>query len=150
MLFGFLIGSVFMLLLWALCGCTVNHSLTPAQIATTRPVTHVLTNIQTVVYHSQQTLEPINILAFVATAIGAGIAMLGLFEADHLLEHIGLVVAVIAGVVAGLSLAGIILLPLAPWVLLAAICGGTAYGANLFIEKFHKGKLVTVPPTPKV
>ena len=64
----FIIG----MMLGILTGCASHHTLTPAQIATTRPITYPLTNIQTVIAHTQKTLEPINIIAFLAALAGLG------------------------------------------------------------------------------
>jgi hypothetical protein len=131
----FIIG----MMLGILTGCASHHTLTPAQIATTRPITHPLTNIQTVIAHTQKTLEPINIIAFLAALAGLGVVVLGVVEADKPLEHIGLVIAAIAGVVTVGTLAGIIILPFVPWLLLAVgVIGLAALGWWIYVRFFRK------------
>jgi hypothetical protein len=46
------------------------------------------------------------------------------------------------------TLAGIIALPFAPWVLLIGVAGGAGYGAYLLYEKHIVKKSAVVPLTP--
>ncbi len=138
------------LICFAIWGCASHHTPTPAQIATTRPITHPITNIQTVIADTQKTLEPINIIAFLAALAGLGVVVLGVVEADKPLEHIGLIVAAVAGVVTVGTLAGIIILPFVPWLLLAVgVIGLAALCYWIYIRYFRKS-VVLVATTPKV
>jgi hypothetical protein len=130
-------------------GCAQTKALTPGQIAATQPASHVFNNINQALYHSQQALEVINIPAFLAGLVGVGLLVYGAITADSALEHIGILVSVIAGAVTLGTLAGIFALPFTPWVLLIGFLGGVGYGAYLLVHKYLSPK-PTVPPVSSV
>ena len=142
----FLFVCVIIAVMILMYGCAV----TPAQhVATTQPVDHPFAAINAVIHHSQKVLEPINILAFIASLAGLALTVYGVFTADHPLERIGLLVATIAGVIALGTLAGIIALPFAPWVFMIGTGYGTGYGGYLIYKKYSVKKALT-PPKPVV
>ena len=130
---------------YILMGCAPVHQLTPAQQSTTRPVTMPLTNINTVIAHTQKSLEGVNILSFIICLAGVGVLAYGIIGADKPLEHLGLVVAGIAGVISLGTLAGEIALPFAPWILLLAFVGGVGYVVFVVMKNFRK-PAAPVPP----
>lgn len=137
------------LLCIVLVGCTHSHSLTPAQIATTQPAFHPLENVNVIIHHTQTVLESLNILAFVATLAGLGLVVYGALTADKPLEHIGLLVAAVAGTTTAGILAGLVLLPFAPWIIGVIFVGGAGCGAYLLYEDLIEKKHTTIiPVTP--
>jgi hypothetical protein len=95
-------------------------------------------------------LEPINILAFTVTLVGLGLLVYGLITVDHPLEHIGILVATIAGCVALGTLIGIVSLPFAPWIFLAIFLAGVGYAADRIYVKWFRKPAAAVATIPEV
>lgn len=134
------LGVCALLVLQFLTGCVANKPLTSAQIATTRPVAHPVENIETVVEHVQTTLMVVNIPAFLATLVGIALMIVSLIEADTMLEHLGMAIAVICGCVTLGTLAAVLTVPWIPWIAGGGFLAGAGYGAYLLYEKFFGKK----------
>jgi len=128
------------------CSSNVKPLPTPSQMAATRPAAHPITNVETVIAHTQTALTIINIPAFIAALAGLGLVVYGLFTSNNPLERIGLLIAAIAGAVAAGTLIGILTLPFLPWVIVGAATLGQAYGAYLLYRRLFVKK-ATTPPT---
>jgi hypothetical protein len=74
----------------------------------------------------------------------------GVITVDHPLEHIGMIVAAVAGAVTLGTLAGLIALPFAPWIFAFAFIAGVGYVVYVLYEKhlIKKPVAVTVVATP--
>jgi hypothetical protein len=134
-----------------LAACATVKPLTPAQMAATRPASHPITNIQTIIAHTQTSLGIVNGLAFLVALAATGIAVYAMVTADKPLESIGLLVASIAGTVAIGTLVGILVLPFTPWVLLAvSALGGAGLGYWGYVKLFAKKTPVPTTTSPAV
>ncbi len=136
-----------------LAACATMKPLTPAQVAATRPVTHPITNIQTIIAHTQTSLGVVNVLAFLVALAALGFVVYAAMTADKIVENTGWLVAAIAGTVAVGTLAGILVLPFTPWILLGAgVLGVAGLGYWIYVKFFAKkttAPAATAPATAK-
>lgn len=133
-------GIIFVaFILYGLYGCA---TVPPA--AATNPASHPFTNVNSIIRHTQTALEPINVVAFVAFLVALGLLIYGAATADKPIEHIGLIVAAIAGTVALGTLLGLVALPFVPWIALGLFLAGVGYCVYLLVHKY-----VTIKPLPQ-
>lgn len=131
-------------------GCAAVHGDAASNVAASNPVTHPIQNIQQAVATLQHGLTVLHVIGFLGAAISAGIFLFGIFSGDTFLERPALLGASVCGAIAALSLAGVILLPFAPWTLgVLAFAGVLCGGAEIYI-KVQAGRAAKAASAPAV